>query len=155
MERFLQDPDTIVIHHSLSPDRGLGDWQDIVKWHYIDNGWDHVGYHYGVEEMNGLLVCHKGRPEIYKGAHSIPVNSNSLAVCIIGNFDLEPPSPVILDAAAQVVRELVERYSIPFHSIKGHSETMQNRTCPGAYFDMDSFRDKVKKTTFYRPIFIK
>jgi hypothetical protein len=86
-------PAWIVIHHSLSPDGVTRDWDAIRRYHVETNGWNDIGYHAGIERVSGVLTTQKGRDDLVIGAHckEIGMNSISIGICVVGNFDISPP----------------------------------------------------------------
>ena len=120
----------IVWHHSATKDTTLDNWKSIVKYHtsyrmdgrivskeefvkaktdgvkaYYQSRWRAVGYHGGVEWVDGVLKYQKGRPLNMTGAHSgvagvsNAFNKTYIGLCAVGNFDKEPPSQELLGEA--------------------------------------------------------
>ncbi len=55
------NPQYIVIHHSLTKDGIIADWEAIRKHHKNVNGWSDIGYHYGIERVGKNLLLVDGR----------------------------------------------------------------------------------------------
>jgi len=95
--------DYIVLHHSLSPDGVLRDWDGIRKYHmsyrvdYVivtreeyfnrkvrgqgkrfDPPFKEIGYYLGLERVGGQLQVQVGRPLSMTGAHAIGFNGTNL-----------------------------------------------------------------------------
>lgn len=145
-------PDFIIIHHSLTKDSGTVSWGSIRNYHTGPNGWSDIGYHFGVElvqsgQSGGYALNEYeillGRMPDQIGAHCLGKNSNSVGVCVVGNFDEGPVPPRQWAKALQLVRWLRRQYEIPVERVLGHREAAPNRTCPGKNFDMDRFRKAV------------
>ncbi len=103
-------PEYIVIHHSLTKDGIVADWEAIRKYHREVNGWSDIGYHYGIERVGRRILLQVGRPESEFGAHTkeMHMNSKSLGICVVGNFDQAPPGLEIMRFLAEIVRRKVE-----------------------------------------------
>lgn len=175
-------PIGIVIHHSLSEDRSVRDWDGLRNYHksYRHNGeiitkeqyetlkknryayglerpWKDIGYHVGIEQVNGQYEIQKGRPIRSRGAHTLgqdargkSFNRHYIGVCVVGNFDNEPPSESCLFLLRSVCRDLQSMFGISTEHIVGHRETFAIRglptekSCPGHRFDMAQFREGLK-----------
>jgi len=146
------NPQYICIHHSLTKDGQVVDWEAIRKYHREVNGWSEIGYHYGVERVGNRLSLQVGRSEAQPGAHTreMHMNGKSLGICVVGNFDLAPPGLEVLRFLADIVKRKIAEYGIPVQSVLGHREVGamagfdwkkgQYKSCPGKYFPMDTLR---------------
>ena len=56
------NPQYIVIHHSLTKDGTVADWEAIRRYHKEINGWSDIGYHYGIERVGMFVLPRVGRP---------------------------------------------------------------------------------------------
>ncbi len=149
------NPQYVIVHHSLTKDGIVADWEAIRKYHREVNGWSDIGYHYGIERVGKSLLLQVGRPESEPGAHTkeMHMNSKSLGICVVGNFDLAPPGLWIKRFLAEIVKRKVAEYGIPVHAVLGHREAGamagfdwrkgQYKSCPGRYFNMDILRAMV------------
>ena len=90
-----QPVEFIVIHHSLTEDGEVVNWQAIKKYHR-DKGWTDVGYHFGLDLIGDEVEVMVGRPLNAVGAHVAEqrVNWKSIGICIIGNYD-EDMGPLV------------------------------------------------------------
>ena len=136
------EPDTIIIHHSLTKDSQTVSWGVIRNYHINVNKWSDIGYHFGVEFMRGSVEIVCGRMPNQKGAHCKGHNSTSIGICFVGNFDNRAPSNSVLNAGVKLVQFLMRQYDI--NKIVGHHELNPAKSCPGKYFDMDKFREDCK-----------
>jgi N-acetylmuramoyl-L-alanine amidase len=142
-------PAWIVIHHSLTEDGAVKDWDAIRRYHIETNGWKAIGYHIGLEEVDGKLVVQQGRPVGSIGAHCKGFNARSVGICLVGNYDREAPSDDRLFLLASVCRELQRLYGIHADQVIGHRESYAligkpvEKSCPGKLFDLDSFRARL------------
>ena len=57
-----------------------------MSYHINVKGWTDVGYHAGIEQVEGRFVCLFGRPDVYTGAHTRGHNSSSLGFVFIGGI---------------------------------------------------------------------
>jgi hypothetical protein len=131
----------IVLHHSASPDHPtLKNYDDIKRWHTVNNGWRDIGYHWVVEKVNGKLVALPGRPEWDVGAHCPGRNYDGIGVCIVGNFQEVRPDPEIYPFVADLCRQIMSRH--PIQGIGGHRDYYAT-ACPGQHFDVEKVRQIV------------
>ncbi|MCW2277716.1 N-acetylmuramoyl-L-alanine amidase [Heliophilum fasciatum] len=119
----------IVIHHSDTTfDVGAA---TIDGWHKGQT-WAMIGYHF-VIRMDGAIE--RGRPEWAIGSHAGPdANSQTIGVCLAGNFEVNEPTQAQYQALGWLVAYLRGIYGdIP---LTRHSDWMQT-ACPGRYFDFN------------------
>jgi N-acetylmuramoyl-L-alanine amidase len=141
----------VIIHHSATVDGPSNSWEAIKKYHVEVNGWKAIGYHYGIENINGKYEVMMGRPEDQRGAHTkeLDFNETGLGVCLVGNFDVLAPFDSQMQVAYTLVRSLMKKYGIKRENVLGHREAQaigglpleQRKTCPGKNFNMDKFRE--------------
>jgi hypothetical protein len=133
----------IVLHHSLTKDGETVSWQAIRKYHTETQGWSDIGYHYGVELVNDEHEVLVGRPEHLAAAAVKENDMNRLGihVCLVGNFDIAPPSEAMLQVAVgRILRPLMVRYGIAADGIVGHHLYAPYKSCPGTQFDIPLVR---------------
>lgn len=129
------NPQGVCIHHSATTDTTTSSWEAIRNHHVNINKWNEIGYHFGVEDVNGSVILRIGRPTNISGAHARPLNSTHLGLCIIGNFNLTTPSIHHLNIAAQATADISRFYKFPinFETIRYHRDVW-NTDCPGNLF---------------------
>lgn len=127
----------IVIHHSAGSDREWLDWNAIREEH-LQRGWDDIGYHFGIEWVNGAFEILAGRPIRKVGAGVEGHNTGKVHVCLIGNFEETHPRPAMIDRAVALLSDLCEVLHIPASrdTIKGHREFAPT-LCPGKFMPLD------------------
>ncbi|KAL1130488.1 hypothetical protein AAG570_011736 [Ranatra chinensis] len=69
---------------------------------HIGRGYDDIGYNFLVGGDGNVYV---GRGWTKRGAHSIPMNGNSIGLAFIGNFNKAPPTRPQLKAAKRFLEE--------------------------------------------------
>ena len=115
----------VVVHHSASG-RDVTTREMIKKWH-LTHGYSDIGYHYII---TGDGKLHVGRPAEKIGAHALGYNTNSLGVCLTGNFETEEPSEAQINTLIQVLATLCKRHELTTDQIKGHN-LLNQTACPG------------------------
>lgn len=153
----MNKPKYIIIHHSLTIDNEGRSWEAIKKYHMEINKWSDIGYHKGVELIDSRVVVLTGRSDKTSGAHAkeLGMNSKSIGICVVGNYDIIKPDMAHLTVLKQLCLAYMVNYDIPVERILGHREVGlmagydwrkgQYKTCPGSRFDLDAFREFLKK----------
>lgn len=144
----MNSPEYVVIHHSETKDGVWKDWDAIRRYHKDVKGWRDIAYHYGIELVGTELTLQYGRTPETVGAHCNEggMNTKSLGICVVGNFDNKPPAESILEMLRGLVKSIQTQYNIPTNRVLGHKEAqvamggVATKTCPGKMFDMDAFR---------------
>jgi len=137
---------SIVIHHSLTDDGAVKNWDAIKQYHMKTNKWDDIGYHYGIEYIGEEATVMIGRPLETPGAHVKGFNRKSIGVCVVGNFDYTNPPVDKWDLCVDLVRLLCKTYNISYDAVLGHREAQiilgerYPKTCPGTNWNMEKFR---------------
>ena len=166
----------IIIHHSWSKDHDTLDWGGIRRYHcayridahivtkeeynrrlkirdgkQFQKPWfkDDSGYHVGCEYVKGHHEILLGRPLTLPGVQCKGMNNKSLGFCFTGNFDLKaPPEEMLVYAAKRFFVPILQMSGYGVECIKGHRD-YANKSCPGKKFDLDMFRDIVKKFIWF------
>lgn len=112
----------LIIHHR----GGNGDLESIHQQH-LRQGWAGIGYHYYIRKDGQI---YGGRPQWAIGAHCTGHNSNSLGICLEGNFEKEKPSEEQLNSLKWLIEYL--RKLFPIREVKGHRD-YNPTACPGKY----------------------
>lgn len=151
IRRSIKDWHYIIIHHSWSNDHKVtSNWEGIKAYH-LSRGWMDIGYHFGLEYVNNVLIVRIGRSLECAGAHTLGFNGVAVGICLIGNYDEQTPNTEQLDATAELCGILMQHYDIvDTKHILGHKEVYglleqpQIKTCPGTNFCMESLRERIK-----------
>jgi N-acetylmuramoyl-L-alanine amidase len=133
----------LIIHHSLTKDGQVVDWEAIRKYHIEVNGWDDIGYHWGIERVGGRYALEAGRPETVVGAHTKGMNAQSLGICVVGNYDREQLSQAALDLLVDLCVRKCRQYGLKPEDIVTHHGYAAYKTCPGKIFPMTDLRQRV------------
>jgi len=139
------NPEYIILHHSLTKDGGTVSWDAIRRYHTNTLRWRDIGYHFGIELVGKHYEILTGRMMNEKGAHckQDSMNSRSLGVCFVGNFDIAPPPKEMWELGVKFVKSLIEVFRIAPSRIYGHNLFAHYKSCPGKYFDVDQFVDDI------------
>lgn len=142
-------PEYIIIHHSLTKDGKVVDWNAIRHYHMNDpnHKYKDIGYHYGVEQIGEKWAILTGRAENEVGAHTKQnkMNFKSLGICFVGNFDTQRPPEEGLSLLEDLCVTLCRKYDLPYTRIDPHSKYANYKTCPGKMFPMAELRERVRK----------
>lgn len=154
-------PDSIVIHHSATADSKTVSWAAIRRYHtsWAYNGniitpeqgrelqeegksvkepWSDIGYHWGLELVGDEVEIFAGRSMFKAGAHTKQkgMNSHSIGICCVGNYDVVAPSTAMLLKLVYLVNWLRSIYGIDYDHVFFHRD-FASKTCPGKMFEYD------------------
>lgn len=126
----------IIIHHSATKDSGTVSWGAIRRYHIDVNKWSDIGYHFGVELVSDVVGSFYeiliGRPLSKIGGHTTGHNTNTIGICMVGDFDVVPPPKEQLERLQSLINEL--RIQFPsINKISFHRD-YATKTCPGKLF---------------------
>ena len=133
----------IVEHYSWTvPDSGA-DMRFIERIHVEQNGWNGVGYHYGIHEDGRISY---GRPEWARGAHVRGMNDRKIGVMWFGGRrpgsqdGHDTRTPAQKAALDRLYADIKTRH--PIERIRGHRDYVATQ-CPG--YDVQAWRAKKKQ----------
>ncbi len=96
-------PTHIIIHHSAGSSVS-NNWPAVVKaiwdFHVNTNGWSDVGYNWLIDP-NGVI--YEGRGDSVLGAHFSCMNSGTLGICMLGNFENAQPSFSMISSLSYLI----------------------------------------------------
>lgn len=148
----LTSVDKIVLHHTGRNN----DFPGFIRLrHRFLRGWDDIGYHFLIGNdrpftLDGKL--YRGRNEHLQGAHARGHNHNTLAVCLIGNFDIVSPTTRQMATLFRFLDSKMSQYELTENDIIGHDELPGvTKSCPGEYLDMDFVRAVAGKRIDFVP----
>lgn len=133
--------DTIIIHCTDTKLSRHATTADLHKWHVVDRGWAHIGYHYYIDQFGAIHTC---RPEAMIGAHAKGHNATSIGICLEGGKSEATGEPLDTRtieqriALRELILELAEKYNIKVSNIIGHNE-ISDKACP--CFDVAPLRE--------------
>jgi hypothetical protein len=145
-----------VQHHSYSRDLDQTlDALGVIDYHTNVKKWKREGYNEMTETFNRKVLTIAGRPILMRGAHTLGMNHNSYGSCLIGNYDIEKPSPKLWNELIERALVAMITFGISVDKVIGHWESFiilgkartkqeawkKFKTCPGSKFDMNEFRN--------------
>lgn len=156
-----------VVHHAAS-DNSNTNYTQLVRSFYTlhtqVNGWDDIGYNYLIAP-NGDIYAGRD-PELFfiqqhnvQGAHFCSKNTNTMGVCLIGNYTQLAPSDTMMESLEKlltwkyVLDTLMPTKSFPhpfpsgadLPALVGHRDGCATQ-CPGdsVYIRLSDFRNKLQ-----------
>ncbi|MFA5032376.1 MAG: peptidoglycan recognition family protein [bacterium] len=116
----------IYIHHSaLSPDTGL----EAIRELHIQRGFDDVGYHFVIEKNGDIR---KGRDINTQGAHVKGDNTESIGICVCGNFEETYPTTIQIKTLVILIKKLFREFGEL--QVLGHKDfPLADTLCPGQH----------------------
>jgi N-acetylmuramoyl-L-alanine amidase len=131
-------PKMIIVHHSGGTDANpLADSShhtlEIIREAHKARGFldpvsgESVGYHWVIQKDGKVR---QGRPEVRNGAHTKGHNTDSVGICVTGNFDATLPTDAQVTSLKKLMGEIMKRYNIPASEIYPHRK-FASKTCYG------------------------
>jgi len=137
-------PNKLIIHHSLTADSGTVSWDAIRNYHVNELGWRDIGYHFGLENINGRNEILVGRMMDEAGAHTVGHNTDSLGICVVGNFDIQVVPEEQMSLLVRLSKSLLGVFSLSWEDVKRHSDYASYKSCPGKLFQWDEFISRIR-----------
>ncbi len=136
----MNKPNKIIIHHSAGPDNlYLKDFDAIKNYHINNNGWLDIGYNWVIESVANEYKIIPGRPEDMEGAHCLGQNSESIGICVVGDFTNTDPTDAQYLTLVYCIKDIYNRYGeLPIYGHKDFGSTQ----CPGM-LNVDKVRNLV------------
>ncbi len=143
--RRMTKPTAIIIHHSLTMDSATVSWDAIKKYHTQTNGFDDIGYHFGIEDIEEHPIVMQGRSLDFCGAHTRE-NNNTIGVCVVGDFDKEELSEAKFQLLVKQILNIMYLYPhlVP-EDVLPHRFYAPYKSCPGNKFPMKRLLYEVRK----------
>jgi hypothetical protein len=138
----------IVIHHSATPSGSAAVFDRMHR----AKGWDELGYHFvignGTDSGNGQIEVGSRWPKQKWGAHAKTpdnqYNDYGIGICLVGNFDIEQPTPQQMQSLAKIVSYMMKTYHIPASHVIGHKDT-KSTDCPGKNMNLVQVRNMANR----------
>lgn len=128
-------PTHLIIHHSAGFS-SAPDYKQVMTYywdfHVNTNGWDDIGYNWLIDP-NGVIYEARGSNTL--GAHFSCMNSNTLGICMIGNYVSQPPSDTAIESLLALLAYEAYQNNIDPDGMSYHSTSQLN------LYNISSHRD--------------
>jgi tetratricopeptide (TPR) repeat protein len=101
------------------------------KQHQDEKGWADIGYHFIIDPAGRIW---EGRPLQWQGAHAgtPDLNVGNIGIALIGDFEVDQPTPSQKKSLADLLNSLCLRYHVDKSHVYTHKEIRPGPTeCPG------------------------
>ena len=118
------EPTHMIVHHSAGTNTA-SDWDAVVRniWHFhvVTRGWADIGYNWLIAPTGQL---YEGRGDGIKGAHFCGTNSNTVGICMMGNYMTIGPSGYAVQTLEQLLTWTAQKWHIKpeerrYHRVSG------------------------------------
>jgi hypothetical protein len=140
----------VTIHHtaqksspSVSSDAVL---RGIQSFHVGSKKWGDVAYHYFIDPAGTIFEGRDPRFAADTATNYDP--SGHVTVCVLGNFEVESPTPAAEESLTRIVAALVSKHRLTVSDVRMHKQ-VASTLCPGktlqAWFSTDGLSALQKK----------
>ena len=152
----------LVLHHSATE---TGSVESIDAAHKLrkdadGNPWRGIGYHFLIGNGRGMQDGEVAPTFRWKdqceGAHAgnSEYNTQGIGICLVGNFEEEPPTPVQLQSLRTLMTSLRQECRIDVDDIVRHTD-IKPTACPGKKFPWETLlglspRESPRQLTKFR-----
>jgi hypothetical protein len=140
----------ITLHHSGSPeplrpgDDPVAKLRGLQRWGRTDRNWWDVPYHFLID-LEGRI--YEGRDWRFMGETNTTYDPRGhLLISVLGNYELQRPTPAQLEAIADLMAWAVAAFDVPLNRIGGHYH-YADTSCPGEHL-----RRYLEDETFLRAV---
>ncbi|HET8860272.1 N-acetylmuramoyl-L-alanine amidase [Marivirga sp.] len=138
----------MIVHHSAGSNN-ISNFTQAVRNIYIlhteENGWSDIGYNYLVAP-DGVIYAGRdpatGKQDEVLGAHFCGSNSNTMGICLLGNYETAEPTSVMLESLVDVLswkafKDDLNVLESDFHPLNANLEVIAGHqdgcstACPG------------------------
>lgn len=139
---------TIIIHHSATP---IDDAVNMHKVHLARGMKNGLAYHFVISNGSRkardgeIFIGNRWRQQL-DGGHvkKLQGNRTSIGICLIGNFEVRPPSSKQLSALEGLCEYLMKRCQLQAADVTTHTIFHPNHTvCPGKHFSIAGLRRRL------------
>lgn len=152
----------LIVHHSATANN-LKDYTNVVRNIYLlhteGNGWSDIGYNYLIAPDGTIYKGRdpgEGAQDNVIGAHFCGKNSNTMGICLLGEYGAVQPSEAMMQALAHLLtwkatKEALDPLAFSSHAdnaslgvIAGHRDGCST-ACPGenVYIQLTNLRQQV------------
>jgi len=149
----------IVLHHSAAQEGG---YDQIDREHRKILGFDGCGYHFvignGTGSGDGQIEVAMRWDNQKQGVHCRNAKTHDadeygIGICLVGDFDQQPPTPRQVAAAQALIAYLSQRYKISPNRVTTHAHLAATPTvCPGKYFPAQTLAAAAKDVNGRRAV---
>jgi N-acetyl-anhydromuramyl-L-alanine amidase AmpD len=141
----------LVLHHSATERGSVAaiDREHRQRKDQFGNPWLGIGYHFVIGNGRGMPDGHieatfRWKEQIH-GAHARSPRYNrwGIGICLIGDFETEPPTLRQMDSARQLCQWLMSRHDIETNGLLRHLDVAATR-CPGRLFPYDTLMESIQ-----------
>lgn len=134
----------VVIHHTAESGARGKNAEEMIRgiyyYHTVSRGWGDIGYHYIISPDGKIFEGRAGGKYIV-GGHAYCHNIGTIGIALMGNFEVENPTTLQIDALQKLLPQLAEVYELDltdtswYHGEKtpnllGHRD-LTATACPG------------------------
>jgi len=142
----------VVLHHSATVEGNVGtiDQSHRQQRDQFGSHWPGIGYHFvlgnGLGMMDGRIEPTFRWDQQLHGAHcgSRRHNLYGIGVCLVGDFELAPPTSRQMTAVERLLEWLYGRFGIGRRQVLRHADVAATR-CPGRLFPYQELLDAVRE----------
>lgn len=134
----------VTVHHDGMPPvtlRTAGDVRDriaMIRTSHVGRGWADIGYHFVIDPMGEVW---EGRPLVWQGAHVRDHNPRNIGVMVLGNFEVQSPTPDAIASLDDLLVSLMIAHSVRFERLRTHQE-YASTACPGRHLQTHMVRTR-------------
>lgn len=113
----------------------MADRIELYRSGHRAKGWGDIGYHFVIDRA-GLVW--EGRELRWQGAHVKDRNEGNVGILVMGNFEIQQPTPAQLTSLRNHLRAVCAYFSVPWTRVFSHREWPGAQTlCPGEHLQRE------------------